>query len=269
MAQVHIWCTKNKLTVHPGKCEAMLLMKTPFIGPLRPLYYGSEFIKFVSTSTCLGVVIDQKLTWNAQISKVCKSFSKKVGAIRRMGCLPKKVKEEIYYKTVIPCIAYCISIWGNCSPALFDKIENIHARAARVTYNLHPGSTNEQSLDRVNWQPLSYIYKRKLLTTMHQVYYGNTQTDIKDQFKVKEATIHNTRRKLQFEIRRPKSETGRNSLTYRGPLIWNSLPNQLKELTRINAFKFNLKKELHFINNFNFHKEAAVNNNKKDNLIYF
>ena len=62
MEQVHTWCVENKLTVHPGRCEAMLLMKTPFIGPLQPLNYGSEYIKFVATSTCLGVVIDQKLS---------------------------------------------------------------------------------------------------------------------------------------------------------------------------------------------------------------
>ena len=104
MEQVHTWCTKNKLTVHPGKCEAMLLMKTPFIGPLQPLYYGSEYIRFVATSTCLGVVIDQKLSWYAQVAQACKNFSKKVGAIKRMGYLPKQVKEQIYYKTVIPCI---------------------------------------------------------------------------------------------------------------------------------------------------------------------
>ena len=78
MEQVHTWCTKNKLTVHPGKFEAILLMKTPFIGLLQPLYYGSEYIKFVSTSTCLGVVVDQKLSWYAQVAQACKNFSKKL-----------------------------------------------------------------------------------------------------------------------------------------------------------------------------------------------
>ena len=37
MKQVHIWCVKNKLAVHPGKCEALLLTRTPFTGPLKPL----------------------------------------------------------------------------------------------------------------------------------------------------------------------------------------------------------------------------------------
>ena len=63
-------------------------------------------------------------------------FSFKIGNTHTHR-LPKKVKEQIYYKTVTPCItSYCIAVWGNCCPALFDKIENIHARAAKVIYKL-------------------------------------------------------------------------------------------------------------------------------------
>ena len=151
MEQVHTWCTKNKLTVHPGKCEAMLLMKTPFIGLLQQLYYGSEYIKFIATSTCLGVVIDQKLSWYAQVAQACKNFSKKVGAIKRMGYLPKKVKEQKNYKTVIPCITYCIAIWETVPQRCLTKFESIHARAARVIHKLPSEFPNERSLAMAKW----------------------------------------------------------------------------------------------------------------------
>ena len=78
-------------------------------------------------------------------------------------------------------ILYC-HLGNCCSPALFDKVENIHARVARVIYKLPAEFLNEQSLAMANWQPLSYIYKRRILSVMHQVYYENTQTDIKNLF---------------------------------------------------------------------------------------
>ena len=165
-------------------------------------------------------------------------------AIKRMGYLPIKVKEQIYYNTVIPCITYCISVWGNCSPALFDKVEIIHARAASVINKLPSELSNKQSLAMANWQPLSYIYKRRILSLMHQIYYDNTQSDIKNLFVKKEQNVYDTREKLQFEVQRYKSETCRNSLRYRGPLILNSLSNELKKLQNITTFKSNLKKEL-------------------------
>ena len=66
-----------------------------------------------------------------------------------------------------------------------------------------------------------------------------------------------------------KSEVGRNSLRYRGPRVWNSLPNDLKELENAQTFKSNLRKALNIINKRNFKKEAAVISNKEDSFLYF
>ena len=113
---------RNKLSVHPGKSEAMILRKTPFIGPLRPIHFGENYISFVTRADYLGPKIDNKLNWSIQIKNACKMFSKKVGALKRMRYLPKKVLEELYYKTVIPGVTYCIAVWGNCSTSLFQDI---------------------------------------------------------------------------------------------------------------------------------------------------
>ena len=77
------------------------------------------------------------------------------------------------------------------------------------------------------------------------------------------------RRRFQLDIIQCKSEVGRNGLRYRGPLIWNSLPNDLKELENTQTFKFNLRKALNIINKINFKKEAAVISNKEDSFLYF
>ena len=164
-------------------------------------------------------------------------------------------------------ILYCRL--GKLFPALFDKIENIHARAARVIYKLPSELPNERSLEMANWQPLSYIYKRRILSVMHQIYYDNIQSHIKNLFLKREQNGYDTWKTLQFEVQRYKSETGRNSLRYRGPLIWNSLSNELNKLQNMPTFKSNLKKELNYITSFNFQNETAVNTDKKDSFIYF
>ena len=112
------------------------MMRSPFIGPMRPICYGEDHIKIVQESTCLGLRIDNRLDWKPQVQNVCKSFSKKLGALKRMRCLPTKVLEEIYYTTIIAKTTYCISVWGNCSEATFNMLEDNHARAARLIHNL-------------------------------------------------------------------------------------------------------------------------------------
>ena len=55
------WCNKNQLTVHAGKTEAMILSPKQFIGPLRPILYGTSIINYVKHSKSLGIIIDDKL----------------------------------------------------------------------------------------------------------------------------------------------------------------------------------------------------------------
>ena len=162
MEHVHKWCIRNKMSVHPGKSKATIIGKTPFTGLLRLIYFGNDVISFTTKANCLGLTIDNQLSWSIQINHACKSYSKKVSALKRMKYLPKKALEELYYKTVTPAVAYCIAVWGNCSTSLFQNIEEIHARAVRVIYDLPSQTSVEDSLMHAKWQSISYIYKRRL-----------------------------------------------------------------------------------------------------------
>ena len=46
------------MSVHPGKSKAMIIRKTSFIGPLRPIYFGNDVISFTTKADCLGLTID-------------------------------------------------------------------------------------------------------------------------------------------------------------------------------------------------------------------
>ena len=105
---------------------------------MRPVITGNEIIKYVRKATSLGIEIDNHLRWESQVKKVTKSISAKVGQLRRMSYLPIKVKDEIYFKTIISTVTYGIIVWGTCSPSLMKHIERIHIRAAKVI----PGRKN-------------------------------------------------------------------------------------------------------------------------------
>ena len=62
LGDVHNWCRNNKLTIHSGKSEAMVINSNSIIGPLKPVSFGNKILSYVNTSICLGVVIDSKLS---------------------------------------------------------------------------------------------------------------------------------------------------------------------------------------------------------------
>ena len=119
--QIFTWCCENKLTIHTGKSEVMLLTNRNVIGPLIPVSINDQENKYMKTASCLGIVIDNHLRWDAQAQRVSKSFAAKVCQLKRMRFLPVKVQEEIYFKTIIAAVTYAITVWGTCSPALFEK----------------------------------------------------------------------------------------------------------------------------------------------------
>ena len=74
---------------------------------------------------------------------------------------------------------------------------------------------------------------------------------------------------LNFDVVRCNTEIGRTSLQYRGPIAWNQLSEDDKKITNRDTFKSKHKNDLESLNKISFLKEQAVNNNKKDDFIYF
>ena len=56
------WCKTNSLAPHPKKCEAMILHRGRFTGPLKELTLAQHTIKWVTHSRLLGVLIELILT---------------------------------------------------------------------------------------------------------------------------------------------------------------------------------------------------------------
>ena len=124
----------NQLTIHLIKAEAMLIRKSPFIGPLLPLRFGSGFIHLAESSTCLGLKLDNRRSWSDHICHVTKCFAQKFGALKRMTYLPVRTLQEIYFKTIILSVTYFILSWGNCSTAVLSHLDSVHSRAARIIW---------------------------------------------------------------------------------------------------------------------------------------
>ena len=250
---VHNWCQKNQLSIHSGKSEALLMTAQDFIGPLKPVMIGEDIIDYVQSSKCLGVTIDNQLNWNLHISKVLKSYKSKVSQLRRMSYLPVRVKEEIYFKTIISSVTYGMAVWGTCSPALMTEIEKTHIRAAKLIHNLSRNVSNENVLFTVSWDPLDYIYKRKILTFVHKSYHG----DDRQAKSYVTKNVHRYAKRDTLSIPRASTEKGRTSFSYRGPLLWNNLKPEIRGITNLSLLKRRLKDNKEVILSVSFKKDAS------------
>ena len=262
------WAKINSLNIHPVKTELMILSKKPVFGPFPLICVGNKPVNFVMKSKCLGIYIDRNLTWNDHINMLCKRFDAKVKMLKRMKALNSKTLETFYFSNIIPCITYGISVWGNCSKAMLDKLNNIHVRAAKIIFNRSDNVDNDIILEKVSWKPMLYFYKKAVLVLMHKVFHRHVPNRISEKFKIHE-TSHNLRSRNNFVIKRCTSNNIRYSFIYRGSNIWNILPDSVKEIQRIDLFKKHLKQHSSIIENFSFDPGTNTRTFSKEDYVYF
>ena len=115
-----------------------------------------------------------------------KSFAKKVDLIRRSRFLPKDVLINFYFKVILPSVTYGLVLWGSCFNAdLFDTLERLHCRAARVIFNLPKDMRSLDVLRQAKWHPLSYSYKLVLLKLVHRAFHDKLPQVLSDNIVMK------------------------------------------------------------------------------------
>ena len=124
---IQMWLLKNKLQHHPTKTKVMfvgsshnLINKvgnTPVLMNNTPIFRTSKY-------TCLGVDIDEKLTWGEHIETICSEVSAVIGAMRRIKPYVPPATLQIIYKALVqPYFDYCSPLSDNCGKTLQDKLQ--------------------------------------------------------------------------------------------------------------------------------------------------
>ena len=122
------------MTIHPAKTKLMLLCKSNFIGTLQKTSLGPSELSFVSKVTCLGIRIDNKLSWAPHVKSLRKCFSARVTKVKHLKGLDNRILKSIYFKGIIPGITYSVALWGYSK--LLPTLEDIHIGAARFIFNI-------------------------------------------------------------------------------------------------------------------------------------
>ena len=135
-----------------SKSEAMILTHKPFCGPLNPVMLGNKVFDFVTEAKCLGIIIDNQLSWLSHIELIFRSFGQKVNQLKRHKYLTKDTLQSIYFTGIIPTVTYCNLVWGTCSPTLLHEVEHTNARAPKIIYLFRLSDvSNQDALTIAGW----------------------------------------------------------------------------------------------------------------------
>ena len=136
---------------------------------------------------------------------------------------------------------YCPLLWLFCSKCDYKEVIKVHKRALRTIYFTFNYNLKELLLIDRNCS----IHQRHLQTLMVEIFksvHNQNAIIISELFKEK-SVIYNFRYNCLLKL--PKVSTvkyGTNSLIFKGSLIWNTLPIEIKRSHSIAIFKKEIKK---------------------------
>ena len=130
------WMDENKLRIHPKKSKHMFVGSNYNIKNKvcnLPISINNVSVPRISNQKCLGVILDEKLSWENHIDMICKKVGAGIAVIKRVKpFIPKENLQALYNAIVQPSFDYCCHLWDNCGKVLKEKLQKYQSRAARV-----------------------------------------------------------------------------------------------------------------------------------------
>ena len=136
--------------------------------------------------------------------------------------------------------SYCPLTWMFHSRRLNNKINSIHERALRITYQDNV-STFEELLNKGNSVSIHHRNLHVLGTEMFKIHRGLSSEILRETF-VPKTSSYNLRRNDTFK--KPKVDSvyhGTESLLFLGPKIWDLVPVELKLSETLFSFKLRIR----------------------------
>ena len=158
LASVSEWLIANKLTLNKSKTEFMLIGSWQRLGSLGhspSLKIDGAPISQVPSTKSLGILIDEKLSWNVHIENLSKKIASGIGALKHIRpFVPCRTLLFIYNSLDKPHFNYCNIVWGNSNKTLANKLEKLQNCAARVLTSATFDTSTEYLFKLLNWRKL-------------------------------------------------------------------------------------------------------------------
>ena len=233
-------CVCNRLTINTDKTFYMLFTnkKTHLLPQLN--INNCEIAK-TDDIKFLGVTFDESMNFKPHIKNLTLKISRHIALLHQIkDLMPPYVLKCIYYAHIYPLLTYCNPIWCTTYSTHLIPLQLQLKKIVRIITN---SSYLEHSLPlfkQTQILKLDDITKMALATFMY-VNRSNSQN-------LPLAHNYPTRHRDQLRPPHHRLTIFTHSVSYLGPVIWNTIPLQIQNSTSLNIFKNSLKR--HILNTY-------------------
>ena len=214
---VERWCVTNRMGLNHKKCAIMSIThshsKIEF-----PYVLCGKVIERVHSKADLGVIIDDKLSFNEHVDEITRKAYKLLGFVFRCGryFTDRSSFLTLYNVLVRNRLEYCSSVWNPFYQNAVDQIERVQKKFSRFLF--YKFNIEKQSYDkRLKLLKLHSLESRRLENdelTLHKLVHHRIDSQLSNHLMF-DRRHRSTRQRNLFYLPNFKTNIQRNSPLYR------------------------------------------------------
>jgi hypothetical protein len=242
------WLISNKLSLNVSKTTYILFNKnnqTPTSSTFE-IAINNTPIERSARACILGVTLDQNLSFKDHIINIQKKLSSSLYILTKIRDLISITTAlSLYHSLFESHLNYCITIWGNTFTKYLHGLQVLQNKYLKKVLFL-PQRTHSISLyQQLNLLPVHYMYKYHIALTLHKFMYNPSSLppSILSLFNlINQTHTHRTRASTSLNLHSlsHSNQARNNSISVQAPIIWNSIPLNIKSITSFPLFKSKL-----------------------------
>ena len=251
--RVNDWLLNNGLHLNPSKSEAIAFFN-PRSKPLEAMaksitsisVAGSP-IKLQSSIKNLGVYLDSKMSFDKQVSEICKSSYFHIRALRHIrSSLTTEACKTIATAIVGSRLDYCNSLLVGTSTSNLARLQLVQNTLARVVAQKSRFCHISPVLSDLHWLPIRHRISFKLATITFKLLQFRQPSYLATLIP-RYTPLRTLRSSSSLTICTPARKTAiakSKSFSSAASDIWNKLPGHLSSIPALPAFRKGLKHHL-------------------------
>ncbi len=149
---------------------------------------GDEEIERVKSLKCLGVYLDEVMTYKELVSKVVKKMSSRIGVLSKVVRYVTLDYRKLLFNTIVlPHFDYCSQVWSNSTKSVLDPIIKLQKRGGRMLI-----TPTEHVFKELKWTDISTQWQQQKLCMVFEISTGDAPEYMLSYFEeVKNLHNHN------------------------------------------------------------------------------
>jgi len=228
------WMSANLLALNPTKTEFLLIGRPQQLSKLtsHSLSLTSDVsLTPVHFARNLGFIVDSNLSYHNQISALSKACFYHIRDLRRIRpYLDLETASTIATALVHSKLDYCNSLYLGLPKTELGRLQHIQNALGRVVANTKRHDHITPTLQSLHWLKIQERITYKIISVTYDVLATAKPSYLSSLLTIQSA--RSTRSSKLITLYRPAITSGRTVLNrsfgYSAPILWNSLPPELR-----------------------------------------